>query len=269
MLQAILTAVIPVVIIGVLCGAGLVLAAKLMAVKEDERYPKIRECLPGANCGACGYAGCDGYAKALCEHPNTPTNLCVPGADTVAQQLGDLLGVASAAVEKKTAVVHCSGDCTHTQDKVDYKGMKSCRAAKLLYGGKGSCPYGCLGFGDCQTVCPQDAICLVNGVARINASRCIGCGMCTRTCPNRLITLVPARPAAVVACSNKEKGAVVRQSCSAGCIGCKKCERSCPQGAIKVTDNLAVIDYGKCEDCPDFAVCARNCPTHALTTFQI
>ena len=63
-MEAILTAVIPVVIIGVICAAVLVIAAKVMAVKEDERFPAVRECLPGANCGACGFAGCDGYAKA-------------------------------------------------------------------------------------------------------------------------------------------------------------------------------------------------------------
>lgn len=264
MLEAILTAVIPVVIIGILCGAGLVIASKVMAVKEDERLPKIRECLPGANCGACGFAGCDGYAKALCEHPDTPANLCVPGADTVARQLSELLGVESAAVEKKIAVVHCSGDCTHTQDKVDYKGMESCQAAKLLYGGKGSCTYGCLGLGDCKNVCPQNAICMQDGVAHINRERCIGCGLCTRVCPNRLIDLIPDRETVVVACSNRDKGAAVRKACTSGCIGCRKCERSCPNGAVTVTDNIAVIDYNKCEDCPDFGICARSCPTGAL-----
>ena len=89
----ILTAVIPVVIIGVICAAVLVAASKIMAVKEDERFPAVRECLPGANCGACGFAGCDGYAKALCEDPDTPANLCIPGADGVARQLSEVLGV--------------------------------------------------------------------------------------------------------------------------------------------------------------------------------
>lgn len=264
MLQAILTAVIPVVIIGVICGAVLVAASKLMSVKEDERLPKVRECLPGANCGACGFAGCDGYAKALCEKAGTPVNLCIPGGSQTASALSEVLGVAAAAAEKKTAVVHCSGDCEKTQDKVNYKGVESCKAAKLLYGGKGSCTYGCLGFGDCQQACPQDAICLSNGVARIDPRLCIGCGICTRTCPNRLITLIPSRPVAAVGCSNKDKGALTRKSCTAGCIGCKKCEKVCPLGAVKVTDNLAVIDYHKCEDCPDFAVCAKNCTTKCL-----
>ena len=174
-MEAILTAVIPVVIIGVICAAVLVIASKVMAVKEDERFPKVRECLPGANCGACGFAGCDGYAKALCENPDTPTNLCIPGADGVSRQLSEVLGVEFADVVEQVAVVHCSGDCAHTQDKVQYESIESCTAAKLMYGGKGSCTYGCLGLGDCAKVCPQDAVCVDNGVARINPKDCVGC----------------------------------------------------------------------------------------------
>ena len=186
----ILTAVIPVVIIGVICAAVLVVASKIMAVKEDERFPKVRECLPGANCGACGYAGCDGYAKALCEDGSVPTNLCIPGADGVAKQLSEVLGVEFEDVVEQVAVVHCSGDCEHTQDKVEYQGIETCAAAKLLYGGKGSCTYGCLGLGDCQRACPHGAICIENGIARINTRQCIGCGVCAKACPNHLISLV-------------------------------------------------------------------------------
>ena len=263
-MEAILTAVIPVVIIGIICAAVLVIASKVMAVKEDERFPKVRECLPGANCGACGFAGCDGYAKALCENSDTPTNLCIPGADGVAKQLSEVLGVEFADVVEQVAVVHCSGDCAHTQDKVDYQGIATCKAAKLLYGGKGNCSYGCLGLGDCAAVCPKGAICVEDGVARVNTKDCIGCGMCTKECPNHLISLVAYVERVFVACSNKDKGAVTRKVCSNGCIGCKKCEKVCPNGAIKVTDNVAVIDYDKCQDCPDFAVCARNCTTGCI-----
>ena len=267
-MNEILIAVIPVVIIGIICAAMLVVASKLMAVKEDERFPAVRDCLPGANCGACGFAGCDGYAKALCESSETPANLCIPGGDSVAKQLSEVLGVEFEDVEEQVAVVHCSGDCEHTQDKYEYHGIESCAAAKLMFGGKGSCSYGCLGFGDCAAVCPQNAISVVNGVAEVCSADCIGCGLCARTCPNRLISLVPYRKAAVVKCSNRDKGAVTRKACSAGCIGCKKCEKVCPNGAIKVSDNVAAIDYGKCKDCPDFAACAENCTTKCISTMN-
>lgn len=263
-MEAILTAVIPVVIIGIICAAVLVIASKIMAVKEDERFPAVRECLPGANCGACGFAGCDGYAKALCENSQTPTNLCIPGADAVAKQLSEVLGVEFEDVVEQVAVVHCAGDCEHTQDKVDYHGIESCAAAKLMYGGKGSCTYGCLGLGDCAAACPKEAICIDNGVARVNTRDCIGCGICAKTCPNHLISLVADVERAVVTCNNKDKGAITRKVCSNGCIGCKKCERVCPAGAIKVIDNVAVIDYDKCPDCEDFGICARNCTTGCI-----
>ena len=52
-------------VIAVFCGAILVISSSLFGIKEDERFAKIRDCLPGANCGACGYSGCDAYATAL------------------------------------------------------------------------------------------------------------------------------------------------------------------------------------------------------------
>ncbi len=255
-MNAILTAVIPVVIIGLVCAAVLVIASKLMAVKEDERFPKVRECLPGANCGACGFAGCDGYAKALVENSKTPTNLCIPGGDEVSKQLSEILGVEFEDVEEMVAAVHCAGDCSATGDTVDYRGIKTCSAAKLLFGGKGECGFGCIGFGDCMNSCPNDAIVIKNGLAHICQPNCIGCGVCVKTCPNGIISLVPAKSRIYVVCSNKDKGAITRKVCKSGCIGCKKCEKVCPAGAIKVVNNLAQIDYEKCESC---GLCAENC----------
>lgn len=263
-MEQMITAVIAVAVIGIICAAVLVLASKLMAVKEDENFPKIRECLPGANCGACGFAGCDGYARALCEDGTTPANLCVPGGESVSKQLSALMGVEFAEVERKFAYVHCSGDCAHTQDKVNYLGMKSCKGSKLLYGGKGSCVYGCLGYGDCIAVCPQEAISIIDGVARVDRRLCIGCGLCVKACPNKLIQLVPDTPKVLVACSNRDKGVQTRKACTNGCFGCKKCERTCPNGGVSVIDNLAVVNYEKCKTCQDFGVCTENCPAKVI-----
>lgn len=263
-MNEILIAVIPVVVIGIICAAVLVIASKIMAVKEDERFPVVRECLPGANCGACGYAGCDGYAKALIEKEGIATNLCIPGGDTVARSLSDALGVEFEDVVERVAVVHCAGDCTKTEDKVDYHGIESCAAAKLLFGGKGSCSYGCIGLGDCQKVCINDAICIENGIAHINTKLCTGCGACSKVCPNHLISVIDDVETVYVSCSNKDKGAVTRKVCKNGCIGCKKCERACKLGAIKVVDNVAVIDYSKCTDCEDFGICAKECTMNCI-----
>ena len=258
-MNEILTAVIPVVIIGIICAAVLVAASKFMAVKENEKIPEIRECLPGANCGACGFAGCDGYAKALAENEGTATNLCVPGGDSVSRKLSEILGVEFADVAEKVAIVHCAGDCNLTNDRVEYSGIASCAAAKLIFGSKGECSYGCMGLGDCVKVCPNNAICIENGIAHINTKLCVGCGLCTKACPNQLITLIDDIEKVIVTCSNRDKGALTRKVCKNGCIGCKKCERVCKSGAIKVVNNLAVIDYSKCPDCDDFGICAREC----------
>ena len=247
--------------IGALCALMLVIASKFFAVEENEKIGAIRECLPGANCGACGYAGCDGYAKALAEEEGIKTNLCIPGADAVAKQIADILGVEAEDVVEQVAVIHCYGDCYHTARKMEYEGIRSCAAAQTLYGGAGRCTYGCIGFGDCVAVCPQDAICLKNGIAHIDTRRCIGCGLCAKSCPRGIIELMADVDRVRVTCQNKDKGAVARKQCSGACIGCKMCEKNCPEGAIKVVDNLAVIDYALCKNCD---TCAKVCPVGCI-----
>ena len=247
--------------IGALCALMLIAASKFFAVEENETVGKVRECLPGANCGACGYAGCDGYAKALAEEEGIKTNLCIPGADAVAKQIAEILGVEAEDVVEQVAVIHCYGDCEHTKKKMTYEGIESCAAAKALYGGTGLCNYGCIGLGDCVSVCPQEAICIENGMAHIDTRLCIGCGLCAKTCPRGIIELMADVEKVLVTCQNRDKGAVARKACSNACMGCKKCEKSCPAGAIKVVDNLAVINYELCTKCD---TCAKVCPVGCI-----
>lgn len=256
----ILIPILAVTVIGLICGVGLSVASVVMKVQEDERLPAIRNCLPGANCGACGFSGCDGYAKALLE-PGTKTNLCVPGGDAVSKQISQVLGVEAEDVIEQVAVVRCGGNCEKTQPACDYQGIKSCTAAKLYFGGGGSCTFGCLGLGDCANVCPQNAIFFDKGVAVVDYEQCIGCGLCEKACPQMLIDIVPDVSKVAVFCSNKDKGAATRKACSAGCIGCKKCEKACEHGAIAVTDNVARIDYDKCVGCGE---CVKVCMTGCL-----
>ena len=247
--------------IGLLCAIMLVLASKFFSVPENKLFTEIRECLPGANCGACGYVGCDDYAKALAEDKNVKNNLCVAGGNASAKQIAAILGGTAEEVIEKVAVIHCYGDCTHTVNKMDYVGIKSCSAAKTMYGGKGKCGFGCMGFGDCVSACPQKAICLENGIAHVNTRLCIGCGLCVRTCPQHLITLIADEENVLVTCNNKEKGAIAHSKCSNACIGCKKCEKNCPSNAITIENNLARIDYSLCTKC---GLCAQNCPVGCL-----
>lgn len=258
-MNPILLAVLLVAGIGLIAGAGLAVASVLMAVPRDEKAEQIQEILPGANCGACGFSGCAGYAAAISKG-EAALNLCAPGGNTVATEIAALLGTESAAVQKKAAVVHCMGTCAHTTDRMNYVGIQSCAAAVQLFGGAGSCKYGCLGFGDCAEVCDLQAISICDGIAHVNDALCGACGKCAKVCPKQLITMVPD-PSAVVRCANRDKGAVTRKACTAGCIGCMKCQKACEAGAITVTQNLATVDPAKCTGC---GKCVSVCPQHCI-----
>lgn len=255
---------IPVLIlaaIGILCAVLLTVSSIFFAVKEDETALAIRDCLPGANCGACGYSGCDGYSKALSEGRETRTNLCTPGGDGAAKAIAATLGVEAEDVVEKVAYVACNGTCDVVAKKYEYVGQKTCRTANLAYSGDRVCIYACLGYGDCVNVCPENAISVKDGVARVDPQKCVGCGICTRTCPNGIIHLINDTSRVVVECSNHDMGGNTRKYCSNGCIGCKKCEKACPHDAIHVIDNLATIDYDKCVGC---GACVSVCPVHCI-----
>ena len=65
-------------------------------------------------------------------------------------------------------------------------------------------------------------------------------------------------------CNSKDKGAEVRKSCKVGCLGCGLCLKNCSYGAIKLENNLAVVDHHICiEKCSE-ATCLAKCPTGAI-----
>ena len=247
--------------VSLLCGIVLTLTEKFFGVKEDERALAIRDCLPGANCGACGYSGCDAYAKALSEGVAEGNNLCIPGGDSTAREIAVILGVEAGNVIEQVAFVACNGVCDVVERKYDYVGPKTCVAASLSYNGDKTCAVACLGYGDCMRSCPQEAITIIDAVAHVDSKKCIGCGICVRNCPKNIIKLINDTSRVVVKCSNHDKGAITRKSCMNGCIGCMKCEKTCSYGAIKVENNLAVIDYSLCTGCGE---CAQVCPVHCI-----
>ena len=261
--NTILVAVYSVTIIGVICAAVLCVASKFMHVKVDERLAQLSEIMPGANCGACGFPGCSGYAKAIIVNGAKP-NLCPPGGADLIAKISEIIGISgidTEAVVKKIAVVHCMGDNTAQQKKMEYKGFPSCTGAKQLFGGDPACSFGCLGYGDCQKACPANAICMENGLAHILKDLCTGCGLCIKACPNKIMTIDSAAIPVIIACKNVEKGAVVRKKCSFGCIACTKCVKECPEGAIVMEENLARIDYAKCSGC---GKCVEVCMTKCI-----
>ncbi len=247
--------------VGLFVGVFLGFASKVFAVKVNQQEKDIREILPGANCGACGYSGCDALAAALVRG-EAPANACVVGQEAVANQIKWIIGGKSERVVRNVAFVRCSGDCNHTFDRYDYTGPKTCAALALVpQGGPKSCSYGCIGCGDCIRMCEYGAISIERGVAKVDEEKCLDCRKCMNTCPKGIIVEVPYFRAAHIGCMNPLKGKPVTENCRIGCISCGKCARDCPAGAIDNSGGFPVIDYEKCIDC---GRCKDNCPRHCI-----
>ncbi len=248
--------------IAALCAVLLVVSHSLFGVEEDARLASVRNELPGVNCGACGFSGCDGYAKALADGECDNPSLCIPGGDGVAKRVASIMGLEAADIKEMVAFVACAGPGIADDKKYDYSGPRTCVGASMSYAGDRSCNYACLGYGDCVKVCPREAIKVGDrGVAEIDPKKCIGCGLCVRTCPKGVIALIEDTSRIVIKCSNHDKGAAVMKVCKNGCIACGKCAKVCPHGAISIIDNLAVIDYSKCTAC---GACHAACPTGCI-----
>ena len=260
-MQIILITTLVIAIVGIVVGAGLVFTGRKFHVEVDERKAAVRECLPGNNCGACGYAGCDAMAGAIAAG-KAPVNGCPVGGASATEKIGAIMGQSADAVERKVAFVRCKGSCEVTHNQGNYIGIRDCRSAVLAGLNVTDCGYGCLGFGSCQTVCPENAIRVVGGVAVVNRAKCVGCGLCVKACPRGLIELVPESKHVAVQCSNRDKGPLVKKVCTAGCIGCSLCVRQCEHDAIHVDGNLAHVDYAACTQC---GKCAEKCPVKVIT----
>lgn len=253
----------PIAILAIMGGAfGVLLsiASKVFAVEVDEKVLAVRDALPGANCGACGFPGCDGLAQAIADG-NAPANGCVIGGKETAEKVASIMGVDAGSVEKNVANVLCQGTCNNAKEKYHYEGLVDCRLISDFQKGSKACAYGCVGGGTCVGVCEFDAIHIVDGIAKVDKEKCVACKKCIDICPKNIIDLVPYKAKTVVDCYSNDAGKVVKASCSVGCIGCGICEKNCPQDAIHVNDNLAKIDYEKCVNC---GICVAKCPTGAI-----
>ena len=259
-MNSIAFAVIVLVVLGLAGGIILVLASKFMAVYEDPRIAQITECLAGANCGGCGYAGCADYAKAIVEN-GAPTNKCAPGGAKATEAVNAIMGTESASGPALHAVVNCNGGNGNCGTRFEYHGIPTCAAAAAIAGGPSACAFGCLGYGDCTRACQFDAIHVVNGSAVVDREKCTGCSACVAACPHHVISLKPMAPQPAVLCSNKDKGPAVMKACKAGCIACGMCVRNCPQQAVTLVNNVAVIDYAKCSSC---GTCVTKCPKKVI-----
>jgi Na+-translocating ferredoxin:NAD+ oxidoreductase RNF subunit RnfB len=258
-MDIILTTAVFSVILAMALGIALGFFRVFFAVERDPMVDKVRAALPGANCGACGYPGCDNYAVAVAGRACDVTRCSVGGAAT-AEALAKLMGV-NASAEDVVAVLACQGSKEHAPPKGDYLGVPSCRAAKLSVGGTKLCAWGCLGYGDCVKVCQFDAIAMGgDGLPHVDYDKCTGCGMCIAECPQLILKKVAKeRLGSFVVCSNRNPvKPMVKKTCAVGCIKCEICVKQCPEQCIAMVDGIPVTDYAKCTSC---GVCVEKCPT--------
>lgn len=248
--------------IGLFFGIGLAIAAHKFAVETNPLIEEVLESLPLAQCGGCGYPGCEGYAIAVVNDPDVPPNLCFPGKEAVAEVVAELTGKKMVAVEDQIALVRCSREEGRVSHKHEYIGFASCTAANLGFGGPSKCNYACIGLGECAEACPFDAIDMVENFPIVNPHKCVSCGVCVRTCPKKIIELQTLKARVYVPCSTKDLGKDVKSVCAVGCIGCKICVKVCPADAVRYDNGTIHIDQQKCiEYGPSCAeICVTKCP---------
>lgn len=247
-------------VLGLLFGVLLSIASRVFAVEMNPLVGSILGVLPGANCGACGFPGCEGLANAIASG-KAPVNQCPIGGNPVAQKIAQIMGSEAGEMIRQVAVVRCNGNCENARDKYSYYGIKDCRYMAQIGGGNKGCSYGCLGCGTCKDVCPFDAIEMVNGVAHIIKDKCKACNKCVTICPKKIIELMPYNRHTVIKCASQDKGKLVKSNCKVGCIGCQMCVKKCPKQTIKFENNLAHIDYTGCVDCK---TCVKTCPMKTI-----
>lgn len=254
-------AVISMGAIAAVLAAGLGIASRTLEVETDPRVDEVNECLPGANCGACGYAGCDAFAEAVVEE-EAPVDGCPVGGSDVAEEIADILGKEAGSSEELVAQLLCQGGEEETTSGATYEGINSCVAAGEIDLIAKDCSYGCLGFGDCVEVCQFDALKMgENGLPVVDEEACTACNNCVKECPQDLFVLAPGGGENHIRCRSHDPGGTVNRICDVGCIACQQCVKVCPISAIEMEDNLAVLDYEECINC---GLCAEKCPKDTI-----
>lgn len=248
--------------VGAFFGTMIALARKKLYVWEDPRIDEVNGMLPGANCGACGFAGCRAFAEGLIGGDTQPAVCTVASADDRAE-IAALLGVDVGTAATRVARLLCAGGCDVAPYRAEYLGLQTCRAAAAVAGGGKACAWGCLGLGDCEVSCTFDAI-VMNDVDLpvVIPEKCTACGDCVEACPKDLFTLMPMEQRLLVQCKNLLEGADAEAVCSVACNGCGRCAADAAPGLIEIVDGLAVIDYGRNPDATEHAI--DRCPTGAI-----
>ena len=239
--------------IGLVAAFLLGIASKIFYVAIDPVVLEITEALPGANCGACGFAGCSSAARAIAKGRAT-ADACLAGGPDVAVAIAEVMGVTIEVKEPDKALLGCTYSLEDAEKKFIYDGPTDCRAATLLFGGSKLCEIGCLTLGTCVNACPFDALSIgEDGLPEVNEHLCTGCGTCEQVCPKGIIKLTSQ--------TRRIQHIYTQDECTS------PCQRTCPAG-IDIPAYIRQIRAGNYRDAimtikeknPFPLTCGRVCP---------
>jgi Na+-translocating ferredoxin:NAD+ oxidoreductase subunit B len=229
-------------VIGLFFAIMLTIAHSKLKVDVDPRVAQVRDALPSANCGGCGFASCDQFAEAVVAGDVEPGG-CVVISAAALKDIADILGVEASSAVPKRAIIHCGAHEHERLARAEYRGVPTCAEMNLVAGVQG-CAYGCLGLGDCERACPFDAIEISRGLPIVDMVACTGCGSCVGACPRGIISLesMIEDPLVVIACSSRDAGKIVRTNCQVGCIACGLCAKQ-NADVFLIEHNLCRVQY--------------------------
>jgi RnfABCDGE-type electron transport complex B subunit len=253
--------------LGLLFATILAIAYKKLRVYEDPRIDKVEEMLPAANCGACGQPGCRAFAELVVEGKINPGK-CTVSSEKDIENIANFMGVEASNEEKRIARVLCAVGREEAHNRADYKGgLSTCRGEAVVAGGPKDCSWGCLGLGDCETVCDFDAITMTDdALPLVDPEKCTACGDCVEICPKDLFTLMPESQKLIVQCKSLLEGDLATDRCSVACNGCGRCVSDSAPGVIEVKEGLATINYELNNlTSPD---ATKRCPTGAIVWLE-
>ena len=258
--------------ISVLAGVGLVfaifiaLAYRKLRVYEDPRIDVVTAMLPGANCGACGFPGCRGFAEQAVAGAVKPA-ACNVINDEGAAAIAKYLGVDVGEANRRVARLLCAGGRNVAVQQADYRGLPTCAAASAVAGGGKACAWGCLGYGDCAVSCSFGAITMLpNGLPQVDLALCTACGDCVAACPKGLFQILPLDQKLLVQCRSLIEGDAALDMCRVACTTCGKCVLDAAPGVVSIESGVAVVDYAKNALADPSAT--RRCPTGAIVWLE-
>ena len=179
--------------VGLIIGILLGYAGQFFEVKIDPKQEAIRAALPGNNCGACGFPGCDGLAKAIFEG-NAAYDTCPVGGARSAAAISEIMGFegsgAAASTDREAAQAEdmsrgsAKSDDPSARAQTESKPAPKKKPPRVIAAVR---PDDCVACHICENTCKFDAIHVPEDRPVIDDDKCVGCGMCGRECPQNVL----------------------------------------------------------------------------------